>query len=41
LHMTSASLLCDAQFWKHYQAAWHLWSSVDRGRKEGLQRIFM
>ena len=41
LHMTRASLLCDAQFWKYHQAAWHLCSSVDRGRKEGLQKIFM
>ncbi len=24
LHMTRASLLCDAQFWNYRQAAWHL-----------------
>lgn len=41
LHMTRASWLCDAQFWKYRQAAWHLCSSVDRGRKEGLQRTFI
>lgn len=33
LHMTRASLLCDAQFWNNRQAAWRFCSSVNRGRK--------